>query len=544
MKRKRSSKIISSKKGQVAPEYMVLFTILLIILIPLAIYTFNLINSDVRINLKAQQLVDRTAGMMTKLGRLPSGSADCFKADYPEGMVSFTIARDQVLILIEGKNKINSVSATSTANNHYFAVMDIKPGLHEVCIRTEYDDGTYRAPNIGTAFSGKLPTPASGDGCQILSKALTGSDDADCDSEEDLYGTYFNINAASSYQDPTIQVCGDGEVEGWEECETKFDCDDNPETQQYDMCLGCRCWTIDEWHRDPQPPPPPPPEVVDVCNLDGGETDWWDGSYSDQGAGTVVEASCCNPSGTDCEEGFMCAPGLGSGTCGEGCGICVPTPSCNELYVYKDMTNNNQCCSDSSPCTTPGYICSDLPCENDYSGLGDDLGCNLCIPGPILIEDGEIPGSTNLYNDDIPETAMLSGTISGRSIESLGGNDNSIRFRPLPGDNEGQINPPDSLPLNFMTYLQFDVRKLNNGATPFYISLNLNDNSVGVTTPQLTINNYAPGSTIPNEEYTTVKIPLADFNIASTEGVSLNAILLEGEPQQIFYLDNIQLMPE
>jgi uncharacterized protein (UPF0333 family) len=512
------------KRGQIVNEYMVLAGILLVILIPAYIYGANIIGSDVRLN-NAQEITDKIAAKMSSMARAPSGSADCMYISAPRGIISTTIAGKEVIINIEARKTINSINSKAYSRLNYYSVLDLSsPGIQELCFYNQYEDANYRTPTVGTVCKFPCPTPAAGDGCQILSEYLTGSPDPDCDEDSD----FLNPAAASAYDDK--KTCGNNIVEGSEQCETPLDCDVNG-----DMCLGCECI----WVTDPngvfsggngQLPPnlknPNNPETL--CGNDqidsGEQCDPPGAKVCEDGKGGFDAClSNCKCPGIELKSGLQCFMATGTGSY-SGTKCCADQIDCDGLAAEEGGA----------------YICSFVStiCKDAEPG-----NCGACIALSVLIEDGEIPNTGNVKDDDNPETAALYGQMTGRSIEALGGNDNSIRFRPLPaGQNTGQINPEDPTLLNSMTHLQFDVRKLNNGATPLYIKLNLNNNGVGVTTSQLKINDYIAGSSIPNDEYSTITIPLTDFSIDNTKDILLNSLMFEGEPNQIYYLDNIQVI--
>ncbi|MEK6813090.1 MAG: class III signal peptide-containing protein, partial [Nanoarchaeota archaeon] len=210
------------RKAQIALEYLfIVGIVLLIVFFIVGKFAYERLAGDSRVII-AQRTVDvivQTADDIYQLGR---HNEKCFKIEIPKGVTHSQIGNGDVLLRLQTQGQTLDIVSHLQSHKNFFGVIPTRAGTHDICIE--------QITEIGSLLSPAAATCAAGDGCMIYCP----SPDSDC------------ADYANGYVPGTAPYCGNGIIEGNEQCETSGYCSDP--ALPYCNYLECTCYGPEGWH--------------------------------------------------------------------------------------------------------------------------------------------------------------------------------------------------------------------------------------------------------------------------------------------------------
>jgi len=411
---KRGAGKIKKRKSQAGFEYIIIGGFVLAVLIVVSNVAFKNVGSDIKLG-KAQETVDTIAAMADQVNKLGPGNTRCAYIRVPSDVQDFSIAQNQVVMKLEAYGKTNDV-VSELKNSFATGKMPSGEGRYRIC-----------SENSGTTLIGFYPdraTCSSGDGCRS-DCSVTGTADPDCNSANLINNPGgFNYGGLS-----TISICGNGVLEGNENCEIG---NTNACTGSQ-SCLSntCTCGStqvnqnqkcgngIREGSEKCDPPMsgryPPPNEQAGCGNKDLIQVcaakceAWVTQSIVCHYTGCINPTDTCDRSICEC----VASGGGGQGSCpGQECfpdgstqSVPVSGGTCGQLMAPQTCVNGCWTSDNVVPqCTSPNSI---------YCATGETCSPNSCTCAVLSGAGCSANTNTNTCSqtDDCPDgTCVSSGT--------------------------------------------------------------------------------------------------------------------------------------
>ena len=387
---------IKSQHAQIALEYLfVLGIVLLAVFFIVGKSVYERASGESRI-ITAQRTVDilsQTADDVYKLGQ---GNQKCAKVEIPKGVVGSSIAYGDFLLRLESGGQMTDVVGRADVQQWTYGVIPVQPGVYKLCIEQHGDQGS----NLHLEGA----TCSAGDGCDVMCV----TDDPDC--------TDYN-NYVPSSSNP---YCGNGVLEGDEECELSYACPNF----EYCNLADCYCYNYTWWdpdYREPGGEIPPDGDPRDPPRDGGGASSPAGENPGDDGPQGPVTGAGGPPNdplywkngtknGSYCE-GTMLPAGIGDPN-----QYCSATDDCPPNKVCKASGSSCKCVSTSITTAGNGVWDDGEYCDASagnptaqcrYS-LGDVTNTQyMCNAGTC---QQLAPGSTYL-GDGIVQTPNMQGIM-------------------------------------------------------------------------------------------------------------------------------------
>ena len=240
----RTGKDTSKRKAQIAVEYLFIVGIVLaatIFIVAKPVYEKASGESKIITAQRSVDLISRTADEVYILG---PGNKKCVNIDIPSGVVSSQVIYGEASLSMESRGQVTDV--VSLHKNPFVAgIMPMMPGSYDICI--EQYEGGWGSLYLGGATCG------AGDGCKLFCSTA----DSDC---TDYSGSGFSGTFNSQSYSFNVPYCGNGVIEGVEQCETGVTCLSQGRGGKCNL-RRCTCETtgfVPPFDIPPDPPGPTP----------------------------------------------------------------------------------------------------------------------------------------------------------------------------------------------------------------------------------------------------------------------------------------------